>query len=332
MCLQALAKYPDNKKIEDAVLKGINYLSQSQNERGGFSNFEAENSESTFQVIMALCELGYDLNDEKFIKNGISLYDNMMSYYTGNGAFCHIKGGKENLMATEQALYTLANIERLNKGKSSLYRMEDVSLNEDNKESSDKEYIIPEIKSKKEFSDIYGHKNEEAILKLAERGILNGKTETLFSPDDKVTRAEFAAIIVRALGLFKTKEINFEDVTKNDWFYESISVAYNYSLIKGISETLFNPHSFITKQEAAVITARTAKILDIKEIKDEAAIRNILSQFEDYLDCEEWAMPALATLYEKNILSQDDMYIEPKKDITRAEIADIIYNLIKNIW
>ena len=95
---------------------------------------------------------------------------------------------------------------------------------------------------------------------------------------------------------------------------------------------MFNPHSFITKQEAAVITARTAKILDIKEIKDEAAIRNILSQFEDYLDCEEWAMPALATLYEKNILSQDDMYIEPKKDITRAEIADIIYNLIKNIW
>lgn len=332
MCLQALAKYPDNKKIEDAVLKGINYLSQSQNERGGFSNFEAENSESTFQVIMALCELGYDLNDEKFIKNGISIYDNMMSYYMGNGAFCHIKGGKENLMATEQALYTLCNIERVSSGKSSLYRMDDVVITKEEKENQDKEYIIPEIKGKKEFLDIYGHKSEEAILKLAERGILNGKTETLFSPDDKVTRAEFAAIIVRALGLFKTKEINFEDVTKNDWFYESISVAYNYSLIKGISETLFNPHSFITKQEAAVITARTAKILDIKEIKDEAAIRNILSQFEDYLDCEEWAMPSLATLYEKNILSQDDMCIEPKKDITRAEIADIIYNLIKNLW
>ena len=331
MCLQALSKYTHREDIKAAVSKGISYLSESQNEKGGFSNFEAENSESTFQVIMALCELGYDIDDERFVKNGVSLYDNMMSYYMGNGAFCHIKGGKENLMATEQALYTLCNIERVSEGKSSLYRMDDVVLTKEN-EIKEKEYNIPGIKGKKEFSDIYGHKNEEAILSLAERGILNGKTEAQFSPDDKVTRAEFAAIIVRALGLLKVGEINFEDVSENDWFYESVSVASNYSLIKGVSETLFDPHSFITKEEAAVITARCAKIAEIKEITDDAAIRNILSQFEDYLDCATWSMSSLATLYEKDILSQEDMCIEPKKDMSRAETAQMIYNLIKNLW
>ena len=331
ICLQALSKYTETERVKEAIEKGIIYLSKNQNENGGFSNFEAENSESTFQVIMALCELGYDIEDERFIKNSNTLYDNMMSYYNGNGAFSHIRSGKDNLMATEQALYTLVNIERLKSGKASLYRMEDVKPYE-SYEDKKEEYNFPNFKGEKNFDDVKDHKNKEAIKALAERGILNGKSENIFAPDDKVTRAEFSAIIVRALGLHETGEINFYDVKKEDWFYESVSVACNYSLIKGTDKNTFLPDNFITVQEAGAITARTALMLGKKEITDENAIRNILSQFEDYLECDSWAMPSLALIYENDILSQDELYIEPHKEVTRAEVAQMIYNLIKNSW
>ncbi len=56
----------------------------------------------------------------------------------------------------------------------------------------------------KTFDDITGvnaHKNQPAIEALAARGIIDGKSDGSFDPEGSMTRAEFAAIVVRALGL-----------------------------------------------------------------------------------------------------------------------------------
>ncbi len=126
MALQALSKYQDNDKVKAATEKALSCLSAMQNGNGGFSSYDTENSESTVQVIVALCELGISYNDARFVKNGNTVLDDLMTYYDEKNGFNHASDGSGlNLMSTEQALYAVVAVKRMNEGKSSLYRMDD---------------------------------------------------------------------------------------------------------------------------------------------------------------------------------------------------------------
>jgi hypothetical protein len=96
-----------------------------QNNNGGFSTFGHETSESSVQVLVALCSLGISPEDSRFVKNGNSVLDSVLSYSLNGGAFRHTKSGSENLMATEQVLYGLVAYKRFSEGKNSLYSMSD---------------------------------------------------------------------------------------------------------------------------------------------------------------------------------------------------------------
>ena len=80
---------------------------------------------------------------------------------------------------------------------------------------------MPVTYSEKTFDDIRGHKNQKEIEALAARGIINGKTDTVFDPSNTMTRAEFATIITRALGLTSNKNSIFEPVSS----FSPISLA-----------------------------------------------------------------------------------------------------------
>ena len=126
MALQALSKYQDIDKVKTATEKALLCLSNMQNDNGGFSSYDTENSESNVQVIVALCELGIPYNDVQFVKNGNTILDELMSYYNKGNGFNHTSSGSgANLMATEQAFYGLVAVIRQQNGKSSLYRMSD---------------------------------------------------------------------------------------------------------------------------------------------------------------------------------------------------------------
>ena len=126
MVLQALAKYTDREDVKTAVERATVFLSEKQTSDGGYENCGEENAESVSQVITALCELGISLDDPRFIKNGYTLTDNLLLYMCGNGGFKHKLTDKEpDLMATEQAFCALTAADRINKGKTSLYRMTD---------------------------------------------------------------------------------------------------------------------------------------------------------------------------------------------------------------
>ena len=125
MALQALSKYQDNDKVKSATEKALNCLSNMQKENGGFSSYETENSESSVQVIVALCALGISVDDVRFVKNGKSVLDNLFSFYDNGKGFKHIHGDSTNLMATEQCFYALVALKRANEGRNSLYDMSD---------------------------------------------------------------------------------------------------------------------------------------------------------------------------------------------------------------
>jgi len=185
----------------------------------------------------------------------------------------------------------------------------------------------PDVK----FSDTSGHDSGNAILALAERGIINGYTTGAFVPEGTITRAEFAAVIVRALGLKVdySSATTFGDVPVGSWFSSYVNAAYRYGIIQGRSAATFEPHGLITRQEAAVMVFRTAALCGLAETLDDNAIRNILAQFTDYKTVAPWATEAMALCYYANILDDDSIEIDPLQWLKRGEAADMAYRMLR---
>lgn len=337
MVLCALSNYQGRVDVKEATDKALSCISDMQLENGGFKSLETENAESCSQVIVALCELGVSINDERFVKNGKSALDNLLTYYIPKGGFKHIKEEKNaNLMATEQGLYALAALDRVNNAKTTLYNMSDVLADTKKNEEqaglmgkSDAVKKLPVINSGKTFLDIASSVEKSKIEALAERGMINGRTDTEFAPKGTMTRAEFAAIIVKSLGLEFRGENIFSDVKNDSWYINYVKTAYTHGIIKGISESEFNPSGTITKEEAAVMVQRAAKLCGMEKAYDENAVRNVLAGFLDYVKASDWAREALAFCYDEDILSNEDIEIMPKNAVTREEIAAMLYQMLR---
>lgn len=124
--LTALAGYEQANK---AISRGVQVLSNLQDDDGGYTSFGSPNSESCSQVLTALSTLGIDADsDQRFNKNGNSLLAALLSYVSGDG-FSHFRGGQINGMASEQGAYALCAYDRLTHGRNSLFDMRDVGGN-----------------------------------------------------------------------------------------------------------------------------------------------------------------------------------------------------------
>ncbi|MFD0588829.1 S-layer homology domain-containing protein [Paenibacillus sp. GCM10027627] len=133
MAMQSLAPYyGSNPDVKAAVDRALLKLSLMQNADGSFSSGGSPTSESAAQVIVALTSVGIDpKNDSRFIKNGKSVLDSLLSYALPGGGFLHAyptsgSAGAANGMATDQGTYALVAYDRFVKGKNSLYNMTDV--------------------------------------------------------------------------------------------------------------------------------------------------------------------------------------------------------------
>lgn len=120
------------KKVRNVVDEAVLWLSSVQNANGGYSSWGTENCESVVQVAVALCSLGIDIfSDIRFIKDGNTIYDAILSYQNADGGFLHSKTydpenptslpDKSNTMASEQTLYGMAAIYRYQNGMRRLY-------------------------------------------------------------------------------------------------------------------------------------------------------------------------------------------------------------------
>ncbi len=329
MALTALANYKTQPKVKNAIDKALTFLSETQLDNGGFMTYGDETLESSAQVLVALSTLGIDINDARFVKNGNTVVDAIMAHRNPDGSFSHMKGKKTDLMATEQAFYALVAYERMKNGKPALYDMDDVDISVKNskpvmhKDVVKNQQIIPDAT----FDDISDHKNQTAIETLASYGIITGRGDGTFDPDATMSRSEFAAIIVRSLGL-DPKYINaFADVDDGKWYSGYIGTAYNYGIVNGKGEGKFDPFGTITRQEAAAMVARAASLCGMDTTIDVS----ILAQFGDYVFIHDWAKNSMAFCYEEDILDQSDMNTEPTRNILRCEIAQMLYNMLSKV-
>lgn len=338
MALQALAKYQEQPAVAKATEKALDCVSKMQDAEGGFSSWDTANSESAVQILVALCELGISLEDARFVKNGNTILDNLLTFRQSDGSFLHTAAGSgSNQMASEQGFYALVAAQRAVTGKSSLYHMDDVTIRVTGSSGAatvglpGKDAAVqkqPITAPGTTFDDIAAHRNQPAIEALAARGIFNGKGDGLFHPGDTMTRAEFAATVVRALGLTPKAVTQFSDVDSSAWYAGYVGTAYTYGIVTGKSETAFDPSGTISRQEAAVMVARAAKLCGMDTALDAGTIRDILAQFTDYVKTAEWAREGLAFCYQEGILDSSVLEIQGSTAITRCEIAQMIFNLL----
>ena len=130
MAIQALAPYynKSNETVKDAVDTALAWLSTKQSSDGGFSSWGKANAESCAQVIVALSALNIDADtDSRFVKNGHSALENLLTFEQADGSFFHVSDGSDgnNQMTSEQGTYALVAYDRFKTGKNSLYNMTD---------------------------------------------------------------------------------------------------------------------------------------------------------------------------------------------------------------
>ena len=145
MTIQSLVPYMSRNDVNAAVNRGIEKLAALQDADGGYSSdFISEsgnpvkNLESSAQVVIALSAVDASLiQQEKFMKNGKTLLDELLRYQKEDGSFCHVIGEKSDAMATDQGTLALFAWSRAMNGQTRLYDMTDLGSSQEGGESQE---------------------------------------------------------------------------------------------------------------------------------------------------------------------------------------------------
>ena len=173
----------------------------------------------------------------------------------------------------------------------------------------------------KTFADLKNHWAKDVVEVLSAHHIVSGKSEDVFAPNENVTRAEFAALMLNALGLpVERSEHPFRDVPEGAWYRDTVATAYRHGLMAGDGQ-VFRPNAPITREEMAVV------LVNALGMKNEAAGKT--PTFADRGSISAWAKGAVGLAQEKGLIrGVGDNRFAPKANAKRAEAAALLYNAV----
>ena len=164
-----------------------------------------------------------------------------------------------------------------------------------------------------------------AINILSERGIIAGRSETEFCPQDTIKREEFLRLVIASLNIIGVSENanKFLDVDENAWYASTVETAVACGIVSGMSEDSFGVGLPITRQDMATILYRAVKYAEV----------NLYSvaepEFSDEDDIPDYAKEAVSALSKAKVINgMEDGTFMPQKTATRAEAAVMLYNLL----
>ena len=162
-----------------------------------------------------------------------------------------------------------------------------------------------------------------AINGLAMRGMINGRDQYTFDPNANITRAEYCQILMGAINALNAKgESTFADVPSTAWYYNAVSVASQLGIVSGYGDGNFGPNDLITRQDMALMTYKTAQIMNKSLEPVNAEIT-----FEDSHEIADYAFEAVMTLQKAGIINgMTDTTFEPHSNATRAQSAKVIFD------
>ncbi|WP_411348353.1 InlB B-repeat-containing protein [Paenibacillus sp. WLX2291] len=180
------------------------------------------------------------------------------------------------------------------------------------------------------FSDIAGHWAADSIRAAATLGIAKGYADGTFHPVAKVTRAEFAVMLMRALPsgdqTVSDATLPFADQASiGSWAKADIATAYKLGWIKGDANGTFRPNASITRAEMAVMISNA---LASSATAQQTA--GTTATFGDQQQIPAWAQAAAASLKQQGLLNgRADGHFDPSASTTRAEAAQVLMNARK---
>jgi hypothetical protein len=199
--------------------------------------------------------------------------------------------------------------------------------------SSYTEIIYALINNPMSFTDVEAHWSKNAINDLASRMIIKGISKDKFEPDWEITRAEFVEILIQSLGPMRSEQGKkaFSDISKDEKYYDMVSIAYEYEMINGYGNGKFGPNDLLTREQAMVMIARSMKLTNPLIAQADPEATTLLGSFTDIDSVSAYAKQGIAACVKMGIvLGKSDMTIAPKDYITRAEIAVLVKRMLQN--
>lgn len=170
------------------------------------------------------------------------------------------------------------------------------------------------------FKDMPEDWSKQALENAVSNGLLNGADGKIM-PKENLTRAQMAAVINRAFGAENKADISsFNDVPNEAWFFDEMAKAVHMKTFMGSNKTL-NPNDAITREQAFLVIARALKLNNSGEE---------LEGFNDLDQISEWAKDGVYSLIQNGYIKGSNGNINPKGNITRAEFAQLMDNIIKH--
>lgn len=182
---------------------------------------------------------------------------------------------------------------------------------------------------KKTFADIQGHWARKAIETLAARHVVQGIDGTHFSPGSPVTRAQFAAMLVRAMNIkaHSPGGPSFRDVPEDAWYFLPVEAAWQAGLVKGTGAGKFEPNAPMTRQEMAVLVSRAIGPRQPAVSSSESAV---LARFQDWEEIAPWAREAAARVVQQGLITGlPNGRFAPREAATRAQAAVVLVQMLR---
>lgn len=170
-----------------------------------------------------------------------------------------------------------------------------------------------------------------AINFLASIGVVNGRTATTFEPNAYVTRAEFTKLVLAAIGMTVPADAyttsSYTDVAADAWYLGYVEAASMLGIVTGYPEGDFRPDALVSRQEMAAIVYRAVAVRNASLPTVQAA-----TAWADADQIGDWAVESVTALNVAGVINGTSATtFEPTAAATRAQAAQIIYNLYQAI-
>jgi hypothetical protein len=166
------------------------------------------------------------------------------------------------------------------------------------------------------FIDVEEGWAKAPILAVSEKGWMIGTRDFYFEPNQPLTRAQAATLLVRVLDLERTNNIlpKFIDIPNNHWAKTDIEIAALHGLMNGQGNERFAPDDFLTREEMATLLSR---LLQIPPSEGNVPFKDI--------DQTRWSYPFIAAMAEEDIFEgYEDNTFRPKDNVTREQMAALL--------
>lgn len=192
-------------------------------------------------------------------------------------------------------------------------------------------YIV--ASSERDFADVADHWARPDILLLANKGIVQGVQDGLFAPDRRITRAEFASLLVRSLGMAEADGTGgFRDVRPDDWFAGAVAAAAKAGLVNGTEDGSFRPSDGITREQMAVMTAKALAFAGKPAAGGAPQAGETLAAFADGAAVSAWARDAVARTVQAGLMQGGSGgRLAPSEGATRAQAVVMLKRLLETL-